>query len=178
MPGPATQLVDRKLEPGQGPNASYERNFIDGFGEEVVGAGFETADAVGGLVERGYKNDRQMRGLRPGSQTSTNFKTVHAGHHYIEKNNIAAARSQIAIASRPFVAVSTSKYSMLSLVSSSLRLGWTSSTTRMRAVTAWLPAQESDRWSQKTWRLISAWTGRLRSRPAGFFPRRLSWQKP
>jgi hypothetical protein len=66
MRGPAAQFVDRELEPGQRPNAGDERELVDRLGQEVVGAGFEAAHAVGGPIERGYENDRQVGGLGAG----------------------------------------------------------------------------------------------------------------
>ena len=50
-----------------------------------------------------------------------------------------SARSQIASASSPLIAVTTSKYSAESRASSSLTLAGTSSTTRTRAVIDGLP---------------------------------------
>jgi hypothetical protein len=68
-----------------------QRDFVDRLGQEVVGACFEAADAVGGPVERGDEDDWQMDRLRRGSQSSADLKAVHAGHHHVEKNDIAAA---------------------------------------------------------------------------------------
>ena len=53
MRGPIAQFIDRKLEPNQRPNASNQRDFVDRLGQEVVGAEFETAHAIGRPVKRG-----------------------------------------------------------------------------------------------------------------------------
>jgi hypothetical protein len=91
MRGPIAQFIDRKLQPNQRPNASNQRDFVDRLGQEVVGAGFETAHAIGRPVERGQEDNWQVSGFRRDSQSSTHLQTVHAGHFHVEKNDVATA---------------------------------------------------------------------------------------
>jgi hypothetical protein len=91
MRGAAAQFVDRELQAAQSTNASDQRDFIDRLGQEVVGAGFKPAHPVGGPVERSDEDDWQVGGFRRSSQSSADLKAVHAGHHHVQKNNIAAS---------------------------------------------------------------------------------------
>jgi hypothetical protein len=91
MRGASPQFIDRKPESNQRANAGDQRDFVDGLGQEVVSAGFETAHAIGWPVKRGQENDRQMSGVRRGSQPSANLETVHSRHLHVEEDDVASA---------------------------------------------------------------------------------------
>src|SRR3984957_16721501 len=104
MRGAAAQLIDRKLEPNQRANARDQRDLVDGLGQEVVSAGFETAHAIGWPVKRGQENDRQMSGVWRGSQPSANLETVHSRHLHVEEDDVASALPAEGDRSGPFAA--------------------------------------------------------------------------
>ncbi len=89
--GAGAQLVEHDLEARQRTNAGDQRKLVDRLGEEVVRAAFEATDAVGGLVERGDHHHREMHGGRVGFQTGADFEAVHAGHHDVQQNDVAAS---------------------------------------------------------------------------------------
>ena len=134
--GAHAQLVRHHLQPRQRAHARDQHDVGDGLGQEIVGAGFQSAIAVGRAVERGDHHDGNVVRGRIGLEAAADFEAVHVGHHHVEQDDVAfGAAGQIASASVPFEAVITSKYSAERRASRSLTLAGTSSTTRIRADT-------------------------------------------
>ena len=65
--GAGPQFVGQRLEAHQTFDARHQLDVVDGLGQEIVGAGLEPLHAVGGLVERGDHQHRDVRGggIRP-----------------------------------------------------------------------------------------------------------------
>ena len=85
------QLVEHHLQPRQRTHARDQRDFVDRLGEKIVGAGFKAAHPVRRLVERRHHHDRQMHRCGIGLEAAADLETVHARHHDVEQNDVAAA---------------------------------------------------------------------------------------
>ena len=88
------------------------------------------------LIQRGDHHDGHMRGLGIGLDAAADFEPVHARHHDVKQHDVGFALVDLGKRFRPLKAVTTSKYSAVSLASSSLTFERISSTTRTRAVMA------------------------------------------
>src|ERR1019366_3362353 len=109
--GLAAQFVKREPRSRQGFNPREERELVDRRGEEIIGAGFESVEQAGRLIECRDHDDRRQTSNPSIPGIITSSKTM---------SHLPLAQS--AKASAPFVAVKTSKYSALSRASISLRL--------------------------------------------------------
>ncbi|MET4846215.1 hypothetical protein ABIF62_006710 [Bradyrhizobium japonicum] len=87
--GAHAQLVGHHLQPRQRAHARDQHDVGDRLGEEIVGAGFQPAIAVGGAVERGDHHDGNVVRRRIGLETAADFKAVHVGHHHVEQDDVA-----------------------------------------------------------------------------------------
>ena len=83
------QFIGHHLQSGKRPHARNQRHVGDRLGEEIVGAGFQPAYAVGRLVERGDHDHRNMMGQRTGLKLTADFEAVHVRHHHVEQDDIA-----------------------------------------------------------------------------------------
>ena len=83
------QLVGDHLEPRQRAHARDQRQLGNRLGQEIVGAGFEPAHAVGRLVERGDHDHRNVMRCRVGLEPAAHFEPVHVRHHHVEQDEIA-----------------------------------------------------------------------------------------
>jgi hypothetical protein len=73
-------------------NAAEEFDFVDGFGEEIVGAGLNASFEVGRLVERRDHEDRQVFGRGVFPYFATDFKTRKSRHHDVEQDEVGLER--------------------------------------------------------------------------------------
>ncbi len=89
--GTRPQLVGQRLEPHQALHPGHQLDVVDRLGQEVVGAGLEPAHAVGGLVERGHHQHRDMAGLAVDLEPRTDLEAVHLGHHHVEQDDVDLA---------------------------------------------------------------------------------------
>jgi hypothetical protein len=85
------QLVGKGLETDEALDARHELHVVDRLGEEVVGADFETADAVGRLIERGDHQHRNVLRLLAGLQAAANLEAIHFRHHDVEEDDVDVA---------------------------------------------------------------------------------------
>ena len=69
-------------------DAQHEFLRAEGFGEVVVGAGFEALDAVLGLRPRGEHDDRGVGGAWVAAEFPENRVAVAAWQHEVEKNQV------------------------------------------------------------------------------------------
>ncbi len=134
--GAHQHLVGEHFQPRDVLHPRDQRDVVDRLGEEIVGAGFQPLHPVGGLVERGDHDHRNMLGARLGLQPPADLETVHAGHHHVEQDHVGPLPRADMQRLGPLRAVRTSKYSAVSRASRSFTLASTSSTTRTRAVMA------------------------------------------
>jgi hypothetical protein len=72
----------------EGFDAGEEFELVDGFGEEVVGAGFDAAFDVAELVEGGDHEDGDVAGFGVGFEAAADFEAGHAGHHDVEEDEV------------------------------------------------------------------------------------------
>ncbi len=61
----------------------------DRLGEEIVGARLQPAHAVGGLIERGHHDHRDVVGYRVGLELAADLEAVHVRHHDVEQHDVA-----------------------------------------------------------------------------------------
>ena len=87
--GAHAQLVGHHLQPRQRTHARDQHDVGHRFGQEIVGAGFQAADAVGRAVERGHHHDGNEMRRRIGFQPAADLKAVHVGHHDVEQHDVA-----------------------------------------------------------------------------------------
>ncbi len=66
-----------------------QRHFGDRLGQEIVGAGFEAAHAVGRLIERGHHHHRDVVRGRIALEPAAHLEAVHVRHHHVEQHEIA-----------------------------------------------------------------------------------------
>ncbi|MHC2196102.1 hypothetical protein ACVJF1_008735 [Bradyrhizobium diazoefficiens] len=94
--GAHAQLVGHHLQPRQRAHACDQHDVGDGFGQEIVGARFQPAVAVGRAVERRHHHDGDVVRRRIGLQTAADLEAVHVGHHHVEQDDVAfgAARDR------------------------------------------------------------------------------------
>ena len=83
------QFVGHHLQPRQRAHARDQRHVGHRLGEEIVGAGFQAAHAVGRLVERGHHHHRNVMGGGIGLDPAADFETVHVRHHHVEQHDVA-----------------------------------------------------------------------------------------
>ena len=83
------QFVGHHLQARQRAHARDQRHVGDRLGEEIVGAGFQAAHAVGRLVERGHHDDRNMMGRRVRLELAADLEAVHVRHHHVEQHDVA-----------------------------------------------------------------------------------------
>jgi len=85
---PHEHLVGQPFEPREVSDARDERQVVDRFGEEIVGAGFEPLQQIAGLIERGDHDHGDM--LRPEIRLEppADFEAVHARHHDVEEDDV------------------------------------------------------------------------------------------
>ena len=83
------QFVSDHFEAGQRTHAGNQRDIGHGLGEEVIGAGFQPAHAIGRLIEGRYHHDRDVVSQRIGLETAANLKTIQFRHHHIEQDDVA-----------------------------------------------------------------------------------------
>lgn len=72
----------------EGFDAGDEFELVDGFGEEVVGAGFDAAFDVAEFVEGGDHEDGDVAGFGVGLEAAADFEAGHAGHHDVEEDEV------------------------------------------------------------------------------------------
>jgi hypothetical protein len=72
----------------EGFDAGEEFEFVDGFGEEVIGAGLDAAFDVAELVEGGDHEDGDVAGFGGGFEAAADFEAGHAGHHDVEEDEV------------------------------------------------------------------------------------------
>ena len=82
------QLFHHPLQPHQRAHAGEQRDVVDRLGEEIVGSGFEAAQPVGDVAERGHHDDRDIGGARVGLQPAAHLEPVHPRHHHIEQDDV------------------------------------------------------------------------------------------
>ena len=175
MGGAVAQFVDRHLEPDQRAHAGDQRDLVDRLGQEIVGARFEAAHAVGRLVERGDQHDRQMGGRRRGSSAAGRPR-----NRPCPASSRRAARCRIRLfrrwRSRPARWSRSGPRNIRGRAGPRAAGDWTGRRRRpaREPSCAGPGARESGRSSRRTWRPRSASTDRPRSRPGGFSPRRPS----
>ena len=87
--GAHPQLIGHHLEPGQRPHPRDQHHVGHRLGEEIIGARFQPAHAVGRRIERGHHHHRNEMGRRIGLQPAAHLKAVHLRHHHVEQNQIA-----------------------------------------------------------------------------------------
>ena len=87
--GAHAQLVGHHLQPRQRTHARDQHDVGDRLGQEIVGAGFQAAHAVGRAVERGHHHHGNEMRRRIGFQPAANLKAVHVGHHDVEQDDVA-----------------------------------------------------------------------------------------
>ena len=87
--GAHAQLVGHHLQPRQRAHARHQHDVGDRLGEEIVGAGFQPAHAVGGAVERGDHHDGNEMRRRVRLQPAAHLEAVHVGHHDVEQDDVA-----------------------------------------------------------------------------------------
>lgn len=72
----------------EGFDAGDEFELVDGFGEEVVGAGFDAAFDVAEFIEGGDHEDGDVAGFGVGLEAAADFEAGHAGHHDVEEDEV------------------------------------------------------------------------------------------
>ncbi len=82
------QFVGHHFQPHERAHAREQSRVVDRLGEEIVGAGVETCDAVGRLVERRHHDDGHVRGFGIRLDAAADFEAVHARHHHVEEHDI------------------------------------------------------------------------------------------
>ena len=82
------QFVAQTLEPHKAFDPREQLNVIDRLGQKIVGAGFKTPYAVGGLVERRDHHDRDMGRYNVALEDLATGEPVHFGHHHIKQDDI------------------------------------------------------------------------------------------
>ena len=80
------QLVLQRLHPQERAHAREQLLPVDGLRQEIVGAGFQSLDALALRVERRHQDQRQERGLGRGAQPPAKIVAVDprhqdVGHH-------------------------------------------------------------------------------------------------
>ncbi len=108
--GAHAQLVGHHLQPRQRADARDQDDVGDRLGEEIIGAGFEAANAIGRAVECGDDHDRNEMGGRVGLEPAADLETVHVWHHDVEQDDVAfRTRTDVerlgAVASRQHVEI-------------------------------------------------------------------------
>jgi hypothetical protein len=86
--GAHQHLVREHLEPRQVLHPRDQRDVVDRLRQKVVGSGLEPLHPVGGLIERGDHDHRDMLRARLDFQPPADLKTVHPGHHHVEQNHV------------------------------------------------------------------------------------------
>jgi hypothetical protein len=79
---------------------------VERLGDEIVGAGFESLDAILGLLKRGDEHDRNQPRPRVGLQRPADVEAVGRRHHHVEQDQVGGSlrtRSRAA----PFATAST-----------------------------------------------------------------------
>ena len=87
--GAHAQFVRHHLQPGQRAHARDQHDIGDGFCQEIVGAGFQPAVAVGRAVERGDHHDGNVMRGRIGLEAAADLETVDIRHHDVEQDDVA-----------------------------------------------------------------------------------------
>ena len=154
--GSKLQFVGHHLQAQQALHPRHQRDLADRLRQEIVGAAFQALHPVLGLIERGDHDDRNVRGARVGSSAPRRprSRSCPASSRRAGRGRCAPAR-RMSSASRPFVAVRTSKYSACSRDSSSRTLAGMSSTTRTREVTGLVLTRRRRRTSRSAMKLAT-----------------------
>jgi hypothetical protein len=84
----ARVLVVQALDPQQRPDSGHEFLAVDRLGQEVVGTGLQSLDALLPCVQRGHHHDRQRFEARARANRCADFVAVHPGHQYVEQHEI------------------------------------------------------------------------------------------
>ena len=87
------ELVGQHLQAHQALDPAEQRNVVDRFGQEIIGAGFEPAHPIVRLVQGGHHHDGDMLGLAVGLDAAADFDAVHAGHHHVEQHDVGLRRA-------------------------------------------------------------------------------------
>ena len=82
------QFLHHPLQPHERADAGEQRDIVHRLGQEIVGAGLEAAQAVGGVGKRRDHDDRNIDGSPIGLQLAANLEPVHPRHHDVEKNYV------------------------------------------------------------------------------------------
>ena len=61
---------------------------VERLGDEIVGAGFESLDAILGLLERGDQHDRNQPRTGVGLQRPADVEAVGRRHHHVEQHQV------------------------------------------------------------------------------------------
>ena len=72
-----------------GAQARGEFAGVEGLGQIVIGAGFQTQDAVGIVAAR---RQHQYGHARLAAQTTKHLEAAQTGKHHVEDNHVEAAR--------------------------------------------------------------------------------------
>lgn len=87
----AFELLFEESDAEEGFDASAEFDAVDGFGEEVVGAGFDGAFDVADFGEGGDHDDGDVACVGCFFEFFAELEAGHAGHHDVEEDEVGGA---------------------------------------------------------------------------------------
>ena len=85
---PQRQFVRHHLEPDEALHPGDKSDLADRLRQKIVSAAFEAPDAVLGLIQRRYHDDRHMRRPRIRLERRTHIEAAHVRHHDIEQDEV------------------------------------------------------------------------------------------
>ena len=86
------EFVGEGLQAQQGTDARIQFGHVDWLVKEIVGSGFDAADAMTLIRQAGDKNDGNQARLRARFDFVTDFEAIAAGHHDVEENQVRIER--------------------------------------------------------------------------------------
>ncbi len=81
------------LDPEQGADAGQQLGLVDGFAQEVVGAGLQPLDALLGGIEGRDHDHREDLGVGMGANLLADLVATHPGHDHVEQDEVGRRRS-------------------------------------------------------------------------------------